>query len=117
MTILHPRSSAAATDGLSNTLAMGEKLFNQNYASEDSSHSWMSAIGAVATVASPLNGTDEKSTTSIPWHDRVGFSSLHPGGVQFLMGDGSVRFISETVAITVIRGLGSMNGGEVVSDL
>ena len=112
-----PRSAAAATDGLSNTLAFGETLFNQNFASsERPTYAWMHAAGSLATVAVPLNHTDEKTPSSVTFDLKHGFSSLHPGGVQFLLADGSVRFISETVALTVIRGLGSMNGGEVVSD-
>ncbi|MFO0953227.1 MAG: DUF1559 domain-containing protein [Isosphaeraceae bacterium] len=41
--------------------------------------------------------------------------SFHPGGVNVLMGDGSVRFMKETVNGAVWRGLGTVNGGEVVS--
>ena len=41
--------------------------------------------------------------------------SFHPGGVNVLMGDGSVRFIKDSVAGAVWRGLGSIGGGEVVS--
>jgi prepilin-type N-terminal cleavage/methylation domain-containing protein len=43
-----------------------------------------------------------------------GFASLHPGGCQFLLGDGSVRFLKETVAPPVFRALASRAGGEVV---
>ena len=39
--------------------------------------------------------------------------SRHPGGVNVLIGDGSVRFISETIDLLTWRGLGSRNGGEV----
>ncbi len=39
--------------------------------------------------------------------------SLHPGGVNLAMGDGSVRFVAESIAPAVWRGLGSRNGGEV----
>ena len=42
-------------------------------------------------------------------------SSYHPGGVNLLFGDGSVRFIKETVALNVWRALSTRNGGEVIS--
>lgn len=40
--------------------------------------------------------------------------SLHPGGVNVLMGDGSTRFTLESVSQEVWRGLGTRNGGEPV---
>ena len=42
-------------------------------------------------------------------------SSLHSGGVNVGMADGSVRFIKDTIDRTTWRALGSMNGGEVIS--
>jgi prepilin-type processing-associated H-X9-DG protein len=42
-------------------------------------------------------------------------SSYHPGGVNLLFGDGSVRFIKESVALSVWRALSTRNGGEVIS--
>ena len=39
--------------------------------------------------------------------------SLHPGGVNIALGDGSVRFVSDTVDLAVWRGLGTRAGGEV----
>jgi prepilin-type N-terminal cleavage/methylation domain-containing protein/prepilin-type processing-associated H-X9-DG protein len=42
-------------------------------------------------------------------------SSQHPGGVNLLMGDGSVRFLKSTVALSIWRALGTRNGGEVTS--
>jgi prepilin-type N-terminal cleavage/methylation domain-containing protein/prepilin-type processing-associated H-X9-DG protein len=42
-------------------------------------------------------------------------SSYHPGGVNVLFGDGTVRFVKDTVALRVWRALGTRNGGEVVS--
>ena len=42
--------------------------------------------------------------------------SYHTGGAQFGMADGSVRFVSQNISMTVYQGLGSRNGGEVVSD-
>jgi hypothetical protein len=40
-------------------------------------------------------------------------SSHHPGGVNLLLGDGAVRFLSATVDMNVWWSLGSRNGGEV----
>jgi prepilin-type N-terminal cleavage/methylation domain-containing protein/prepilin-type processing-associated H-X9-DG protein len=42
-------------------------------------------------------------------------SSRHPGGVNALMGDGSVRFIKDTVALATWRGIGTRAGGEAIS--
>jgi prepilin-type processing-associated H-X9-DG protein len=41
------------------------------------------------------------------------FGSLHTGGVQAAMGDGSVRFMSENIQVQVFQGLGTADGGEV----
>jgi prepilin-type N-terminal cleavage/methylation domain-containing protein len=40
------------------------------------------------------------------------FGSKHPGGSQFVMGDGSVRFVSETVDPFTYRAAGTRGGGE-----
>jgi prepilin-type N-terminal cleavage/methylation domain-containing protein/prepilin-type processing-associated H-X9-DG protein len=41
--------------------------------------------------------------------------SYHPGGVNVLLGDGSVRFVKSTINGLMWRALGSVNGGEVIS--
>ena len=41
-------------------------------------------------------------------------SSNHPGGVNLLCGDGSVRFIKQTIALNAWRALATRSGGEVV---
>jgi prepilin-type processing-associated H-X9-DG protein len=45
----------------------------------------------------------------------VGASSMHPGGVNVMMADGSVRFIKNSVSQLVWYGIASMNGGEAIS--
>lgn len=42
-------------------------------------------------------------------------SSRHPGGVNVVMADGSVRFVKDSVNNTTWWALGSRNGGEIVS--
>ena len=41
--------------------------------------------------------------------------SLHPGGVNFLLGDGSVSFMSSTVTLDIWQALGTPNKGDLVS--
>jgi prepilin-type N-terminal cleavage/methylation domain-containing protein/prepilin-type processing-associated H-X9-DG protein len=42
-------------------------------------------------------------------------SSLHPGGVNVMMGDGSTRFVKNSVDLQTWRNLGTRNGGEIIS--
>lgn len=42
-------------------------------------------------------------------------TSLHPGGVNLALGDGSVRFSATGIDVLVWRAAGSRNGGEVAS--
>ena len=46
------------------------------------------------------------------WWSAAG--SLHPGGCHFALGDGSVRFVSETTQKSVLYNLARMSDGEVV---
>ncbi|NUQ65548.1 MAG: DUF1559 domain-containing protein [Pirellulales bacterium] len=112
-----PRKAASVLDGLSNTLAIGEKAFNLNYATNTSppgTYAWAHTAGVLGSAAVPINWTDHRSTTAIAWDQRCGFNSLHPGGAQFGLADGSVRFISETIALTTYRALATIDRGESV---
>lgn len=46
----------------------------------------------------------------------VGSSSYHPGGTQVLLGDGSVRFVSDSVAIDTWINLSRRADGQVLGD-
>ncbi|MFO0911161.1 MAG: DUF1559 domain-containing protein [Isosphaeraceae bacterium] len=75
-------------------------------------------IGRPTWVVDPSNGTN-----SVTWIDdprsltlgQFGFRSMHPGGANFLFGDGSVRFLKDTIDRRVYRSLGTRAGGEVIS--
>ncbi|HWE38827.1 MAG TPA: DUF1559 domain-containing protein [Isosphaeraceae bacterium] len=43
------------------------------------------------------------------------FFSYHPGGVNALFGDGSVKFLKDSLNVVVLRKIISIRGGEVVS--
>ena len=45
-----------------------------------------------------------------------GARSLHPGGVQIALADGSVRFVSETIERNTWRNLHARNDGQVIGD-
>jgi prepilin-type N-terminal cleavage/methylation domain-containing protein/prepilin-type processing-associated H-X9-DG protein len=54
-------------------------------------------------------------TNNIPnWHYVA--RSLHPGGVNVLLGDGSVRFVGNTIPIGTWQNLGISNDGNVLGD-
>lgn len=48
-------------------------------------------------------------------HAIISARSTHPGGVNSLLADGSVKFMKDSIAINIWRSLGSRNGGEVIS--
>jgi prepilin-type processing-associated H-X9-DG protein len=49
-----------------------------------------------------------------PEESDVSFGSLHPGGCNFALADGSIRFVSENVAIDIYQACGSRAGNESV---
>jgi prepilin-type processing-associated H-X9-DG protein len=45
---------------------------------------------------------------------QFGFRSVHPGGADFLFGDGSVRFLKNSIDVTgVYQPLSTRDGGEL----
>jgi prepilin-type N-terminal cleavage/methylation domain-containing protein/prepilin-type processing-associated H-X9-DG protein len=66
-----------------------------------------------ATVRVDWDSVDENDGG--PTYMSLAATSAHPGGVNVLFGDGSVKFIKDSVNPATWRALGSMNGGEVIS--
>jgi hypothetical protein len=49
------------------------------------------------------------------WQHGRGFKSLHPGGAQFAVADGSVHFVNESIDHNIYRAIATRNGGESAS--
>lgn len=61
-------------------------------------------------------GLNVESDCSNQWRDGSRPSSAHEGGVQFLLADGAVRFVSENANIGILRNLGSRDDGNVIGE-
>ena len=60
---------------------------------------------------------DTGNDTNLAWGAyEVSFSSRHTGGAMFVMGDGSVKFVRDSVAPATLSALGTRAGGEVLGD-
>ncbi len=102
------------TDGTSNTLALGEALVYWQC-----SGGWVHESGVAATCAIPLNlwklYTHDRLTFVRNWGISYGFSSQHPGGANFCLVDGSVRFISDTVDHEIYTAAATIDAGETLA--
>jgi prepilin-type N-terminal cleavage/methylation domain-containing protein/prepilin-type processing-associated H-X9-DG protein len=101
-------------DGLSNTFMVGEGVVSQDFHSAA-----YFCDGDWATCGIPLNyfildAADEDEIRVERWYETRGYKSLHPGGAQFVMADGSVQFMNESIDSDTYRGLATRDGGEVV---
>ena len=101
-------------DGLGQTIAIGEAVPGWTR------HTWWYWFNAsTATCAIELNHgipADALTEPDDAWHDNYSFMSRHAGGGHFGMVDGSVRFVSEDIDLTVYRNLATIDGGEVVGE-
>lgn len=103
---------ASVTDGLSNTFAVGEAVpywCRWTW--------WGGPNASTATCGIPLNYRKGLATVDLhaqwsDWSRTYSFFSLHPGGGNFAMVDGSVHFISDTINIALYRGLATVSGAE-----
>lgn len=121
-------------DGSSQTLAIGECLFHSDITGPDATgtnqiidhwyigtsdmggagSNWIGeASEALGSTGVGMNNMDDGSIAID--EKEISFDSNHPGGVQFVFGDGHVTMLSETIDRKIYSALGTRAGGEVVS--
>lgn len=108
------------TDGLSNTLLVGEcKVSNYRMAE----HGWayrLTCQGILHTLGGINLGTNVKDSPDCEKSSSGGlsytFSSGHSGGANFLLGDASVRFISDSINMVTYMNLGDRHDNQALSN-
>jgi prepilin-type N-terminal cleavage/methylation domain-containing protein/prepilin-type processing-associated H-X9-DG protein len=89
-------------------------------ASEIPSFSGSTADGTAFPGTCAINCTNGQQVTTYPdrYYGTDGTGAVygfHSGGVNVLMADGSVRFISQSISVQTFAALVSRNGGEVIN--
>jgi prepilin-type N-terminal cleavage/methylation domain-containing protein/prepilin-type processing-associated H-X9-DG protein len=121
------------TDGTSHTLLLSEVVVTARDDDFDIRGDMLNddtPCTMFQTVSTPNSGTDYSPFQSVHWDnppyapplgDEPGYTSKsarsrHPGGVNVFLVDGSQRFVTDDIAQTAWRALGSMNGGDLVQE-
>ncbi|QDT63596.1 DUF1559 domain-containing protein [Calycomorphotria hydatis] len=129
------------TDGLSNTLAAGERAWEYWAVDPNGDERLVPARAGLAIIARSKDGTNttcdlcgfsdtlavagsginhnDLLNSSLSYdEDRAcaSYSSRHVGGAQFLLGDGSVRFLNENLDATLFINLGDKADGVELGD-
>ncbi len=106
------------TDGLSSTLFVGEAI---ETSSLNSGIVWSLAyrLLSLRTTRNPINTPPGKGAFLSNLHSRSlngAFQSQHPGGSQFLFGDGHVSLVGENIDFVTYNALATRAGGETISN-
>lgn len=120
---------ADVTDGLSNTIAAGETSYEYSLLKWGTSScpgatqyngtgrwgyaQWAPGWGgrSIGNTGKRLNDLSITSVLSL-----TGFSSAHPGGAQFVFGDGNVRLQSDNIDWDLFKALSTRDGKELVGE-
>jgi prepilin-type N-terminal cleavage/methylation domain-containing protein/prepilin-type processing-associated H-X9-DG protein len=124
-------TDVTAGDGTSNTVMVGERPPSFNlywgwWLAGSGPYPWFAATDTLLGV-SEIDPNNPPQTEYIPEFYRPGrmqdpedldcwhFWSMHTGGANWLLADGSVRFISYAVGKTILPSMATYQGGEMVS--
>lgn len=117
---------ARVRDGLSNTIFFGERL---QMCSDHAHNGWYTTNNGdgLCTTLIPINYDTchdvnfnyaavglTQCNRQCTWNTEFGFRSAHPGGAQFALGDGSVRFLGDATDMWTYQWLGAKADGQAV---
>jgi prepilin-type N-terminal cleavage/methylation domain-containing protein len=107
------RSMKDITDGSSNTFVVGELSWNDAkcYRTWVRGHIKYTMSGC-KNIVEPIG---LKFMNKEEDFNDISLGSQHPGGTHVLAGDGSVKFLADTIDLYLYKGLSSINGGETGS--
>ncbi|MDR3619548.1 MAG: DUF1559 domain-containing protein [Paludisphaera borealis] len=116
---------SVVTDGLSNTLMFAEMSGGavmygrggKKIGDNDLAFGHIGALNRLSQRTYSFDGKIQFGGNCVVNCTNYGGSSFsfHPGGVNVAMGDGSVRFVKETVATTTLFSLIGVNDGNIIS--
>jgi len=137
-----PMTPQLVTDGMSNTICVGEILWRCNdHAGSETFWNYNAAGNAHASTVVPINdmttchqydgatpyglaGAQADPQASNPpcfdwanWNYSWGFRSKHPAGCNFLMCDGSARFLGQNINHIMYQRLGDKADGFSLGDI
>jgi prepilin-type N-terminal cleavage/methylation domain-containing protein/prepilin-type processing-associated H-X9-DG protein len=119
---------ARITDGTSNTVMVAEmSWYSTLYGTRF--RTWVRGgdeySGVVAgrpsfvvsgrNITNPINGIFSANLV-VPYND-MPFGSMHSGGMNVCLGDGSVRFLNQNLSMTTYRALASREEGDTITGL
>jgi len=114
-------------DGTSNTIAVYEDMHWRGFYAGNTTifdrqptpdSNWMSSLSAAGNLRNPINNRN------VAWGAQGGaddprchcWGSMHPGGANACLADGSVRFYSETIDRFLQYSLATRSGGESIAN-
>ena len=110
-------------DGTSNTLALGERAHELRLWTKGAYYTGGPdkevCVFSAKNIRWPINSDpqtlcylDCSGGRTCVFND-VFFGSRHPGGTHFLLADGSVQFLNETINLEILQEMATIAGGEV----
>jgi prepilin-type N-terminal cleavage/methylation domain-containing protein/prepilin-type processing-associated H-X9-DG protein len=118
---MKPEKIANVTDGLSNTIFVGERHTKTHFtrgpfwADTFNLYSMGASYPGISNVY--LQPDYDLCASQIDAnYCKYGWGSLHAGGINWLFGDGSVRNLTATIDLTVFQELSTIAGGEAIPD-
>ena len=109
-------------DGLSNTIFVSEVIDSGGDADKlggagsDRKHCFSGGADGNPPTEMTEYLIAAESNDPINTYAEEAAGSFHVGGAQFVMGDGSVRFLSENMSMTIYQSISTRAGGEVVGE-